>query len=61
MTELFKHYAQGTPDDFRREVEQRSDEVWRRAGCPSGRRAEFAARVERRLRARLRQAVRGAA
>ncbi len=60
MTELFKHYAMGTPDDFRREMEQLSDVVWRRAGAPRGRRAEFAARLERRLRARLRRAVRGA-
>lgn len=53
MNTLLKIYTDTAPGAFWTEVRQRGTIAWHRLGAPAGRRAEFEARMERKLRARL--------
>ena len=53
MTTLLKSYATTAPGQFWAAARQRGTLAWQRLGAPAGRRAEFEARMERKLRERL--------
>ncbi len=53
MNDLLKIYTDTAPAVFWTNIRQRGSRAWERVGRPAGRRAEFEARIERKLRARL--------
>lgn len=53
MQSLMSIYVATTPELFWPQVLERGGRFWQRIGSPDGRRAEFEARLERKLRHRL--------
>jgi hypothetical protein len=53
MQTLARLYSSTAPELFWPKVRERGALFWQRIGAPNGRRAEFEARLERKLRARL--------
>ena len=57
MKDLLKTYADTAPAVFWMNIRHRGSLTWERLGSPAGRRAEFEARMERKLRARLARGI----
>lgn len=57
MHALLKIYTDTAPAAFWAGVRKRGMQTWERFGAPAGRRAEFEARLERKLRTRLVRAL----
>lgn len=53
MQSLMSIYVATSPELFWPQVRERGGRFWQRLGAPNGRRAEFEARLERKLRSRL--------
>lgn len=53
MHSLMRMYVATTPELFWPQIRERGGRFWQRIGAPEGRRAEFEARLERKLRRRL--------
>lgn len=53
MSSLMSLYVQTAPEVFWKQMRERGGTLWLKVGAPAGRRAEFEARLERRLRTLL--------
>ena len=53
MHSLMRMYVATSPELFWPQVRERGGRLWQRIGAPDGRRAEFEARLEEKLRRRL--------